>query len=326
MAIVQGAADHNGLEAWRLLHEWYQPKTRSRGLALLNEILGWDFGTKEQFLQRLKEHVSAEAKRLGALETKSVIRKTLEVYAASVREICDWSGLLADSNVKALEVDRRAGGKSAGSELPNTQRMEKGVAKFLEKTAPGGSLERCGRRDVQNRWYACGCAHFGLVRSISPTGGNAVTQTLKFPHTNGKRGSELGDTTISSDWNLKERNWRSGRHDPSRFKTMSVDGAIFRKASAQPELRRVLVAVPSGRRKPAGAHGIISRRPLWSFGGQGRKFANAVFSPIIRDILCILARARRGALATSIIALNSQKSPTFAKCDTTLRTASFDFF
>ena len=33
LAIVRGAPDHNGLKEWRLLHEWYQPKTRSRGLA-----------------------------------------------------------------------------------------------------------------------------------------------------------------------------------------------------------------------------------------------------------------------------------------------------
>ena len=59
LAIVRGAPDHNGLEAWRPLHEWYQPKTRSRGLALLNEILGWDFGTKEQFLQRMKDWENA---------------------------------------------------------------------------------------------------------------------------------------------------------------------------------------------------------------------------------------------------------------------------
>ena len=50
-AIVGGAPDHNGLEAWRLLHQWYQP--------LLNEILGWDFGSKEQFLQRMKDWESA---------------------------------------------------------------------------------------------------------------------------------------------------------------------------------------------------------------------------------------------------------------------------
>ena len=55
MPIVRGALGHNGLEAWRLLHEWYQPKTRSSFLALLNEILGWDFGTKEQILQRMKD-------------------------------------------------------------------------------------------------------------------------------------------------------------------------------------------------------------------------------------------------------------------------------
>ena len=55
LAIVRGAPDHNGLEAWRLLHQWYQPKTRSRGFALLTEILVWDFGTREQFLQRVKD-------------------------------------------------------------------------------------------------------------------------------------------------------------------------------------------------------------------------------------------------------------------------------
>ena len=59
LAIVRGAPDHNGLEAWRLLHEWYQPKTRSRGFALLNEIFGWDFVTKEQFLQRMKDWENA---------------------------------------------------------------------------------------------------------------------------------------------------------------------------------------------------------------------------------------------------------------------------
>ena len=47
-----------------------------------------------------------ETKRPSALETKSVTRKTLELYAASVREFCNWSGLSADSNVEVLEVDR----------------------------------------------------------------------------------------------------------------------------------------------------------------------------------------------------------------------------
>ena len=58
LAIVRGAPDHQGVEAWRLLYEWYQPKTRSRGLALLSEILRWDFRTKEQ-LQRMKDWENA---------------------------------------------------------------------------------------------------------------------------------------------------------------------------------------------------------------------------------------------------------------------------
>ena len=47
-----------------------------------------------------------EAKSLGALKTKPVSRKTQEENAVSVREFCDWSGLLADRNVEASVVDR----------------------------------------------------------------------------------------------------------------------------------------------------------------------------------------------------------------------------
>ena len=55
---------------------------------------------------KMAESMPVEAKRPSALETTSATRKTLEVYAASFREFFDWSGLLADSNVEALEVDR----------------------------------------------------------------------------------------------------------------------------------------------------------------------------------------------------------------------------
>ena len=43
-------------------------KTRSRGLTLLTEILGWDFGSKEQFLQRMKdwENATLEYNRTGS--------------------------------------------------------------------------------------------------------------------------------------------------------------------------------------------------------------------------------------------------------------------
>ena len=57
-------------------------------------------------LVKMAESMPVEAKRLSALETKSVTHKTLEVYAACVREFCDWSGLLADSNVEASAEDR----------------------------------------------------------------------------------------------------------------------------------------------------------------------------------------------------------------------------
>ena len=34
LANVRGAPDLNGLEAWRLLHEWYQPKTEIKGFGV----------------------------------------------------------------------------------------------------------------------------------------------------------------------------------------------------------------------------------------------------------------------------------------------------
>ena len=43
-------------------------KTRLRSLALLSEILGWDFGTKEQFLQRMNywENATLEYNRTAS--------------------------------------------------------------------------------------------------------------------------------------------------------------------------------------------------------------------------------------------------------------------
>ena len=89
LAIVRGAPDHNGLDAWRPLHEWYQPKTRSRGLALLNEILGWNFGTKEQFLQRMKgwENATLEYSRTASapLQEEVLVAVLISRYPKEVR-------------------------------------------------------------------------------------------------------------------------------------------------------------------------------------------------------------------------------------------------
>ena len=57
-------------------------------------------------LVKMAESMQEEAKRLSALETKSVTRKNLEVYATSVREFCDCNGLLAVRSVGTLELDR----------------------------------------------------------------------------------------------------------------------------------------------------------------------------------------------------------------------------
>ena len=50
-------------------------------------------------LVKMAESMPEEAKRPSALETNSVTRKTSEVFATSVREFHDWSGLWADRNV-----------------------------------------------------------------------------------------------------------------------------------------------------------------------------------------------------------------------------------
>ena len=88
LAIVRGAPDHDGLEAWRLLHEWHQPKTRSRCLALLNEILGWDFGAKEQFLQRMKdwENATLEYNRIASAPLQEKVLVAV-LISRSLKEI-----------------------------------------------------------------------------------------------------------------------------------------------------------------------------------------------------------------------------------------------
>ena len=107
--------------------------------------------------------------------------------------------------------------------------MEKGVSKFFETSAPGGGLERSGRGNVQDRWYAGRYAHPSHVRSLSQTRRNTVTQTFGFLGTDGGWRPKLGDAVVPSDWYREKQNWRGGRHDQSRLKTMSMDGASFER-------------------------------------------------------------------------------------------------
>ena len=92
LAIVRGAPDHEGLEAWRLLNEWYQPKTRSRDLALLNETLAWDFGTKEQFLQRMKDWENATLEHIrtasAPLQEEVLVAVLISRSPKEVRTYC----------------------------------------------------------------------------------------------------------------------------------------------------------------------------------------------------------------------------------------------
>ena len=137
-------------------------------------------------------------------------------------------------------------------------------------------------------------------------GENAVTQTFEFPGTDGGWRPKLGDTFLPSDRHREKQNWRGGRHDQSRLKTMSMDGASVREASAttttgqalaRPALRRVLVAVPPSRRKLAVGYCTVSGPPLWSFGGQGRKLANVGVHTETRTVevshICAPLRERR---------------------------------
>ena len=119
LAIVRGAPDHDGLEAWRLLHEWYQPKTRSRGLSLLSEILGWDFGTKEQFLKEIRTyvhvHVREETVKLShvrqllcdcALERRGRHHAQRNLLKRTLQTSCRW--MLTPCTVKVANGRRKA--------------------------------------------------------------------------------------------------------------------------------------------------------------------------------------------------------------------------
>ena len=78
---------------------------------------------------------------------------------------------------------------SNDSESPSSQRKKTGVATPLEATGPGSKLERPHRGDVQSRWYGGNCVHLGHVRNQSS----------------------------------EEQNWRGGRCDQSRFKSLLLN-------------------------------------------------------------------------------------------------------
>ena len=191
-------------------------------------------------------------------------------------------GVVCNIRPRILRLERHVGRQQCGgfgSGQTSPQRMETVVSEFSETTASGSSLQRSGRGDVQDRWYA-GRSHPGHVRSQSPTSGNAVTQIFEFLGTDGGWSPKLGDTVIPSHRYREKQNWRGRRYDLSRLKTMFMDGASVREASTttatrqaivQPEFRRILVAVPLSGRESAGGDGAKSMTPLWSI----RKPANA---------------------------------------------------
>ena len=160
LAIVRGAPDHIGLEAWRLLHEWYQPKTRSRGLALLNELLGWDFGTKEQFLQRRKnwENATLEYNRTASApfqeevlvavlisRSPKEIRTSLHVQVREeTAKLSHVRQLLHDylRAGKAWKAPRTEQGKNKGTETDTTAKAKvnsAGMSNFFD-----GTCNNCG--------------------------------------------------------------------------------------------------------------------------------------------------------------------------------------
>ena len=129
--------------------------------------------------------------------------ETSECLGNKIRDSQDPGGICG-MRPRILRLERLVGrqqcggfGRGQSSELPSPHRMEKGVSELLETTAPCGSLERSGRGNVQDRWYAGGCAHPGHVRSLSPTRRNAVTQTIEFPGTDGGWRPMVSDTGYS---------------------------------------------------------------------------------------------------------------------------------
>ena len=175
---------------------------------------------------KMVESMPVETKRPSALETKSVTRKTLKVHAASVREFCDWSGLLADSIVEALEVDRPAkfmnlyrgwkGNKLLASILFFSDFLaaeeKKTFFELFQTTAPGGSLERSGRGNVQ--WYAGALYSPWSCSKLISDLGKCCHSNLRASWLQRRVESEAGG---HSDWYREKQNWR-GRHDQSQLK------------------------------------------------------------------------------------------------------------
>ena len=88
----------------------------------------------------------------------------------------------------------------------------------------------------------------------------------------GDRSHQKTERQQGKAWNLPKTYRISKKRTklhPSRPRTEASATTATGQTFAQPQLRRVLVAVP-----PAGGYGAMSRTALWSFGGQGRKSAN----------------------------------------------------
>ena len=156
--LVRSIPDSNGYEAWRQLHASLQPKTKTRGLALLSAITSWPSFNMQHSLQSqlLKlEDAFEEAKRVGsivaddlkcAILMKCVSGQLKSFLTINVDEDADYSDLREtilkwershmrwnqslvvpdDQGPSPMEVDRVQKGKGKGKGKSDSKGKGKG--------------------------------------------------------------------------------------------------------------------------------------------------------------------------------------------------------
>ena len=137
-----------------------------------------------ELVKNKNESMPAQARRLSVLELKSATRETLEVYAASVREFCAWSGLVQRCR------GARAGQTSYASHELTVFRVPSGLEMrdYPGKRPPllsasSGGFDCAGLEHVLSRWLLAAALTLVMFRDTSPAWRDAVPQACDFPCT-----------------------------------------------------------------------------------------------------------------------------------------------
>ena len=149
---LQNVPEGEGAEAWKVFSEHYEPKTATRYVGMLRQILLYDFGELSQLIDRIEQfrHLVRKYEEQSGESVSDNVRQAVfqaGIKDAAIRDhLALHAGRLNSFDKMAAEVSTVARTRSENDVVPMRARAEKARMARARRQRQGGQGEDEGQR------------------------------------------------------------------------------------------------------------------------------------------------------------------------------------